>query len=355
MEHVAELLTQICVFGSGHCFYTRSAAASSVYIYALALAYTVSVSIQRGRLGEHGHATHLLPVKRMRWFPTFLGFSYVTRMAWLVLSNMHAFEWVEGRSPNFVYTHMIIDAPILPTKIDLYVLGVTSLNKLATLLYFSAFTLLLRFWGDVLYQAQRAEKPLARFAANQSVIAQRYARDSKQQALSRKLFVVANVWIYLLEFALLVLKTLFPEETSVLFQTDYAVVAVFFLLLAIMLARCAYQLRCVLLKIEFSALAAGIARRVTWLGVVISAVFLARSVMLLISMPSIEVFDPHKSNPWLFYTIPEILPGVLVIYMMNVKRAPSRSKAETRKPLNESTPLLSDVESPPFMGQELHI
>ncbi|TYZ59038.1 hypothetical protein PybrP1_005261 [[Pythium] brassicae (nom. inval.)] len=374
---------EICVFGAGHCFYPRSAAAISVYVYAAALAYTVSVSIQRGRLGEHGHATHLLPVKRMRWFPTFLGFSYVARIAWFLLSNTHTFEWVVGPpTPPFAYEHMILDVPVLPTDIDMYVLGVTSFGKLATLLYFSAFTLLLRFWEDVLHQAQRAEKPLARFAsANQSIIAE-YTRASKQQLRSRKIFVVANVWIYLVEFALLVLKTLFPtyQTTSFVFQLDYGVVALFFFLLAVMLARCAYQLRRVLSKIEFSALASSIAARVTALGAGVSLLFLYRSVLLLISMPAIEVFDPHGANPWLFYTLPEVLPGVFVISMMSVKRGarvgggsgaggggsggggvsclPTVGGGAAAAATDEGTPLLQrrfSSDPPRFQGQELHI
>lgn len=359
-----EFLTKICVFGEGHCFYTQSAAASSVYCYAAALGYTVSVSFQRSRLGEHGHATHLLPVKRMKWFPTFLSFSYLCRIGWLLLSDMHAFEWVSGTAPHYTYEHTVISVPFLPTSIDMYVLSVSSFGKLATLLYFSAFTLLLRFWEDVLHLALRAEKPLARIAANQSVIAE-YTRTSTQQQLrARKIFVVANVWIYLVEFALLVVKTLFPRvDDSFLFQADYGVVALFFFLLAVMLARCAYKLRRVLLKIEFSALAAGIAWRVTWLGAVSSVVFFLRSVLLLIATPGIEVFDPHRSNPWLFYTIPEIVPGVVVIFMMTVKKHSTSSSSSTRRTANraelgEATPLLardSDETVSPFDGQELSI
>ncbi|KAF4315489.1 hypothetical protein BBO99_00008808 [Phytophthora kernoviae] len=311
-----ELLNKICLFGARHCFYTQSAAAGAAYCYAAVLAYTLSVSIQRSRLGEHGHATHLLPVKRMRWFPTFLSFAYFSRIAWLVLSNMHMFQWVEGSAPDYKYEHMVFVTPLLPTDIDIYVLGVTSFGKLATLLYFSAFTLLLRFWEDVRVQARRAEQPLARVAANQSVIAE-YTRGAGAQRVgrSRKLFLVANVWIYLVECALLVLKTLFPGEKMVLFQMEYGFVALCFFLLAVMLAR------------------------------------------------SIEVFDPHVSNPWLFYAIPELVPGALVIYMMNVKRqhqAAPPSWGITKARADEQTPLLQELrrlsnDLPHFRGQELHI
>ncbi|KAG1687375.1 hypothetical protein DVH05_005247 [Phytophthora capsici] len=357
-----ELLNKICLFGARHCFYTQSAAAGAAYCYAAVLAYTLSVSIQRGRLGEHGHATHLLPVKRMRWFPTFLSFAYFSRIAWLVLSNMHMFQWVEGSAPDFRYEHMVFVTPLLPTDIDIYVLGVTSFGKLATLLYFSAFTLLLRFWEDVRAQAWRAEKPLARVAANQSVIAE-YTRGAGAQrsGRSRKLFLVANVWIYLVECALLVLKTLFPGEKMVLFEMEYGFVALCFFLLAVMLARCALQLRAVLLKIEFSSLAATIASRLSLIGAVSSLLFFYRSLLLLFSMPAIDVFDPHVANPWLFYAIPELIPGALVIYMMNVKRqqlpAPPAwgiSKADEQTPLlHELRRLPNDL--PQFHGQELHI
>ncbi|GLD97740.1 hypothetical protein PINS_up022452 [Pythium insidiosum] len=364
MKMVA-FLDQICLFGEGHCFVTRSAAALSVYCYALALAYTVSVSIQRSRLGEHGHATHLLPVKRMRWFPTFLSCSYLARIGWLLLSDMHAFEWVERDpgSTRYRYEHMVISVPLLPTlSIDMYVLGVTAFGKLATLLYFSAFTLLLRFWEDVLHLARRAEKPLARIAANQSVIAG-YTRSSPEhhQHRAQKIVLVANVWIYLVEFALLVVKTLFPaEHDQFIFQVDYGVVAVFFCLLALLLARCAFQLRSVLLKIEFSALAATIATRVSWLGAVCAGVFFVRSVLLLVATPAMEVFDPHRSNPWIFYTVPEILPGVVVIYMMTVKKTHSTKPSKRQTAADEGTPLLfprrvSDETVSPFEGQELSI
>lgn len=347
------LLSKICVFGAGHCFYTQSAGASAAYCYAAVLGYTLSVSIQRSRLGEHGHATHLIPVKRMRWFPTFLSFSYFTRVVWLVLSNMHMFEWVEGSAPNYKYAHMVLDAPLLPTDIDMFVLGVSSFGKLATLLYFSAFTLLLRFWEDVLYQARRAEQPLARIAANQSVI-QEYTREDQHEVRSRKLFLVANVWIYLVELALLVAKTLFPNLNSVVFELDYAVVALAFLLLAVMLARCAWQLRKVLRKIEFSMLAMGIARRVALIGALVSLLFLYRSVLLVLTVPAIDVFDPQDANPWLLYALPELLPGCLVISMMNVKRQQHGKKQK----VDERTPLLranSMDDAPRFRGLELSI
>jgi hypothetical protein len=268
---------------------------------------------------------------------------------------MHMFQWVEGAQPPYKYAHMVIDAPILPTDIDMYVLGVSSFGKLATLLYFSAFTLLLRFWEDVLHQARRAEQPLARIAANQSVIAE-YTREDHHAVRSRKLFLVANVWIYLLEFALLVAKTLFPDLSSVVFELDYAVVSLFFFALAVMLARCAAQLRHVLRKIEFSALAMGIARRVTLIGSIVSLLFLYRSVLSLLTMPAIDVFDPHQANPWLFYALPELVPGCLVIAMMNVKRQP-RSKSPATA--DEYTPLLraasADDDAPRFRGLELSI
>ena len=358
-----ELLDKICLFGARHCFHTQSAEAGASYCYAVVLAYTVSVSIQRARLGEHGHATHLLPVKRMRWFPTFLSFAYFSRIAWLVLSNMHMFQWVEGPAPPFRFEHMVFVTPLLPTDIDIYVLGVTSFGKLATLLYFSAFTLLLRFWEEVRVQAQRAEKPLARVAANESVIAE-YTRGAGTQRShrSRKLFLVANVWIYLVECALLVLKTLFPRQKMVLSEIDYGFVALCFFFLAVMLARCALQLRTVLRKIEFSVLAATIATRLSLIGTVTSLLFFYRSLLLLFSMPAIDVFDPHVANPWLFYAIPELIPGALVIYMMNVKRqdrvvAPARggvAKADEHTPLLQELRRLSD-DLPHFRGQELHI
>ncbi|RMX69000.1 hypothetical protein DD238_005224 [Peronospora effusa] len=357
-----ELLNKICLFGARHCFYTQSAAAGAAYCYAAVLAYTLSVSIQRARLGEHGHATHLLPVKRMRWFPTFLSFAYFSRITWLVLNNMHMFQWVEGSEPQFHYEHMVFVTPLLPTDIDIYVLGVTSFGKLATLLYFSAFTLLLRFWEDVRAQARRAEKPLARVAANQSVIAE-YTRGAGAQrsGRSRKLFLVANVWIYLVECALLVLKTLFPREKMVLFQMEYGFMALCFFLLAVVLARCALQLRAVLLKIEFSSLAATIATRLSLIGAVSSLLFFYRSLLLLFSMPAINVFDHHVSNPWLFYAIPELIPGALVIYMMNVKRQhQSTPLAWGITKSDEQTPLLHELKRlsndlPQFRGQELHI
>ncbi|CEG38238.1 uncharacterized protein PHALS_08324 [Plasmopara halstedii] len=262
----------------------------------------------------------------MRWFPTFLSFAYFSRIAWLVLSNMHMFQWVEGSAPNFQFEHMVFVTPLLPTDIDIYVLGVTSFGKLATLLYFSAFTLLLRFWEDVRAQARRAEKPLARVAANQSVIAE-YTRGA---------------------------------EEMVLFEMEYGFVALCFFLLAVMLARCALQLRGILLKIEFSALAATIARRLSLIGLVSSLLFFYRSTLLFFSMPAIDVFDPHVSNPWLFYAIPELIPGALVIYMMNVKRQHPSPPTWGHLKIDEQTPLLQElrrlsIDVPNFRGQELHI
>jgi hypothetical protein len=153
-------------------------AAGAAYSYAAVLAYTLSASFQRGRLGEHGHATHLLPVKRMRWFPTFLSFADFSRIAWLVLSNMHMFQWVEGSAPDFRYEHMVFVTPLLPTDIDIDVLGAPSFGKLATLLYFSAFTLLFRFWEDERAHARRTEKPLARVSESRVAMVAPSAENS---------------------------------------------------------------------------------------------------------------------------------------------------------------------------------
>ncbi|OWZ12231.1 hypothetical protein PHMEG_00014636 [Phytophthora megakarya] len=168
--------------------------------------------------------------------------------------------------------------PLLPTNIDIYVLGVTSFDKLVTLLYFVTFTLLLRFWEDVRTHAQRAEKPLTRVAATQSVIAEyTHVAGAQRSGVSRKLFLVANVWIYFVE-CVLVLKIFFSGQKMVLFELEYGFSAVCFFQLTIMLTRCALQLRAVLLNIEFSALTATIASRLSLIDAVSSLLLFYRSM-----------------------------------------------------------------------------
>ncbi|OWZ12212.1 hypothetical protein PHMEG_00014666 [Phytophthora megakarya] len=115
------------------------------------------------------------------------------------------------------------------------------------LLYFATFTLLLRFWEDVRAHAQRAETLLTRVATTQPVTA-KYTREAE---------------------CVLVLKSFFPCKKMGLFSFG----ALCFFQITIKLIRCALQLRAVLLKIEFSALTATIASRLSLIGAVSSLPF----------------------------------------------------------------------------------
>jgi hypothetical protein len=350
----------------------------------IAFGYTLSVSIQRARLGEHGHASHLMPVKRMKWFPTFLMFSYLSRILWLVLSNMHIFEWVhhndDDEKSDEKYEHMMINVFFfLPssTKIDLYVLGVTFFGKIATLFFFSSFSLLLLFLQDILcittknskqQQQKTANISSQRFLPTAAVVTEYTTTRVDQQLIkSRTIFVVVNVWIYLAEFGLLLYKALFfsntTEKNLLFFQMDYVVVAIFFLFLSIFIGKCAWKLRTLLLQIEFSTIATKIAWKITWMGFLIAfLLFFGKSVVFFLSLLNYknsqqeEIFDPYKTTPWFFYTIPEILPGICVISMMSVKKSPTTSSSmgrmdegsETQD--SEKTPLLLPLRHVKSMG-----
>lgn len=335
-----------CTFGSSHCFHLFSPAAISAYGYIIAAVLAISVGVQRSALmHEYGHDTYLQPARRIRWLPTLLSLSFLLRALWFVLRDMHAFEHYDTDSST--YRHIMMKVPFLSNKIDLYPVGVTLAQKLATVVYFSAFTLIVRFWDEVLVRSLAIAQGQAKMThhlnvgSSNRVLHTGYVRQ-RSAGRSKLLFVIINVWMYLVAFALITVQSLLPNyKTTYLMKIDPIVVALFFLALSIAIAQCAYRLRKLFQAIEFSNLARMIKYRVVILASIFSTLFFIRAIVFIISTYWIELRG--VLDPWLLYTIPELLPGVSVLIMMRVilpkTESPNQQQDEEESLLNlDNTP-----------------
>ncbi|OQR84228.1 hypothetical protein ACHHYP_13697 [Achlya hypogyna] len=320
------LPTAICLVGYEHCIHATSTEATCAAMYLAALAWIVTTSIHRSRnLLEHGHATPLLPVRRLRWFPTLVTGAFACRAAWFILLDVHAFE---AKNANGTYVHTYVYNPFFGMNMDLFPLGVALWEHIATLLYVSAFTILLRFWDDM----------------RNVTSARQESRWLAPRRSSKSYVVVINVWMYLVEAILFLAETLLPmAKTNMLNSSRDVIESLFYFVLGLLLVRGAYRLKLDLQSVELSALAHSLGARVWGLGLTCGVSFLFKSFMGLYvvsaAVPSV--------NPWVLYTLPEILPAVIVIAMMRVQGVPRRPEMTPLLPVRTSPAFHEQLQSPP--------
>ncbi|KAH9074576.1 hypothetical protein Ae201684P_022380 [Aphanomyces euteiches] len=315
----------LCVLGNEHCVDLTSAFTSSAVMYFIALGYTVMMSIHRSRnLREHGHATHFQPARRIQWFPTLLTGAFACRSAWCVLVGVHAFE---NLSVNGTYVHTYVHNSVLNMDLNLFPLGVALWEHLATLLYVSAFTTLLQFWDDMCDITSSSVQNV---------------RWQHSHASRSSYIVIINVWMYLAEFTLLTTETLWTTR-NLLHDIRDVVESLFFFALACLLIRGAYRLRSDLLAFDISPLAQRLGHRVWFLGWFSSGWFLLKSWTGLCTV----AYPQRAIHPWLRYTIPEIVPALVVLMTMRVQ--PPTTPQQTTHLHEEKAPLLPvQLKSPPF-------
>ncbi|KDO20953.1 hypothetical protein SPRG_14045 [Saprolegnia parasitica CBS 223.65] len=343
----------ICLVGYEHCIHVTSTEATCATMYLLALAWIVTTSIHRSRnLLEHGHATPLLPVRRLRWFPTLLTGAFACRAAWFILLDVHAFE---AKSVNGTFEHTYVYNPFFRMDMDLFPLGVALWEHIATLLYVSAFTILLRFYDDMrnVTSVRRATCSLLDMTTADPIGMLEESRWRAPRRSSKSYVVVINVWMYLVEAILFLAevhcrvlgcielttsrwKTLLPmAKTNLLNSSRDVIESLFYFVLACLLVRGAYRLKVDLQSFELSPLAQSLGARVWWLGLTCGVSFLFKSVTGLV-----------------LYTLPEILPAVIVVAMMRVhKYLPPARRDDAAPSAKHSCPAACHEElltSPPF-------
>lgn len=222
-----------------HCFHPFYAKAFSSYLYVLLSLFAFSVSVSRSqRLKEYGQDSYLRPGRIVsKYFPYLISFSFLLRAGYFILKMIHALEVYDVHVKG--YRHVMLKMWILPNGIiDLYPVGVSLSGKVATLLYFSAFTLLVRFWDQILCQHRHmADRKRQIQGWNNSMdmvgSTNRIIQDPLQyKGRSKVVFVIANVWMYLAEIAIITMKTLFPHYNPSIFRLDDIVVVLFFFALS---------------------------------------------------------------------------------------------------------------------------
>ena len=143
--------------------------------------------------------------------PSLLMISFLLRALWFILRDMHAFEtW----DPISGYHHVMMSVPFLRHRIDMFPAGVTLPGKLATLVHFSAFTLIVRFWDEVLVRSLAIAQGNAKNHSTRILVGSSnrllHTSSVRQKAAGRSkaLFVIVNVWMYLVELALITIQVL---------------------------------------------------------------------------------------------------------------------------------------------------
>ncbi|KAF0697048.1 Aste57867_12232 [Aphanomyces stellatus] len=298
-----------CLFGPDHCFHPTSPALLCAYVYAAAASFALVVNVHRAsRLREHGRDSSLAPARRMRFFPFLLFVAFAFRTTWYLLQDCQALQ--ERTDPAAGWTHQVV--VVGGATIDLYTLAVVSWDKFATLVYFSAFSLLAQFWGDVLHHAAAASSSRHRVTVAAAL----------QPTRHNNLLAIVNVWMYILEFILLLLKTfqLGQGPSMYLMYSDGIVVALFYGALAVVLGMYAYSLPQALGQSDAASSSSfmvlqSLSTRITFLGFLCTGLFLMRAILFL--------FSPKQTLNvayfWIYYAMPEVIPGCAVLILMRVK------------------------------------
>ncbi|KAG9403366.1 hypothetical protein AC1031_006012 [Aphanomyces cochlioides] len=212
----------VCWFGADHCFDATSAIALCAYIYGAAALFALIINIHRASMREHGRASMLLPARRIRFFPALLFIAFVNRAAWFILVDFHAME--TRSSATAPYEHVVVRE--FNMTVDLYPVGVVIWEKLATLVYFSAFSLVVQFWSDVVAQSTTTSSRLAH-----------QFLKTRTSSRTRNVLAIVNVWMYLVELSLLVMNTLQVKLPAPIVYPDSFVVAAFYGALSVMMVR----------------------------------------------------------------------------------------------------------------------
>ncbi|KAH9127185.1 hypothetical protein LEN26_001221 [Aphanomyces euteiches] len=316
-----------CWFGADHCFDATSAIALCAYMYGAAALFALIINVHRASMREHGRASMLLPARRIRFFPALLFIAFVNRAAWFILVDFHAME--TRSSATAPYEHVVVRE--FNVTVDLYPVGVVIWEKLATLVYFSAFSLVVQFWSDVVAQSTTTSSRLSH-----------QFLKTRTSSRTRNVLAIVNVWMYLVELSLLVMNTLQVKLPAPIVYPDSFVVAAFYGALSIMTGFYAVRLRQMLVTVEASKVQQIVATRVTIMGLFCSALFGIRCVLYLCTPSSSRI---ATTSPWIYYAMPELLPGCLVLVMMRVKHDPIHqrhgSSIASLKMRSELVPLLS--------------
>ncbi|KAH9070070.1 hypothetical protein Ae201684P_002441 [Aphanomyces euteiches] len=312
-----------CRFGADHCFDATSDIALCAYMYGAAALFALIINVHRASMREHGRASMLLPARRIRFFPALLFIAFVDRAAWFILVDFHAME--TRSSATAPYEHVVVREFNL--TVDLYPVGVVIWEKLATLVYFSAFSLVVQFWSDVVAQSTTSSA--------------RLFLKTRTSSRTRNVLAIVNVWMYLVELSLLIdapsqiaSSNCVPRQLccgSILWRPLGHDGTIVFLLL-----------RQMLVTVEASKVQQIVATRVTIMGLFCSALFGIRCVLYLCTPSSSRI---ATTSPWIYYAMPEMLPGCLVLVMMRVKHDPIHqrhgSSIASLKMRSELVPLLS--------------
>ncbi|KAF0697047.1 Aste57867_12231 [Aphanomyces stellatus] len=332
-----------CWFGPDHCFHETSDLTVCAYVYAAAALFALYIHVhRRSRLREHGRDSSLLPARRMRFFPLLLFLAFVSRLAWLLLHDVHAMQFRANATAPYEHVLVVFVHPNI--TIDLYPAAVVSWGKLSTLVYFSAFSLILQFWSDVLHDAAAAS---ATHSHHHPSVSAKPASSSRRN----NLLAIVNVWMYVLEVGQLLAKTFEWRVPPWVSNADGAVIAAFYGAMSIMLAIYALRLRLIFARggadmTSSSAVSKTVATRVTIIGLLSSALFVVRSVLFFASPK--DTLD--HAYPWMYYAMPELVPGCAVLLFMRVKQP---SAVHHRRKDSASPMALSLVtERVPFLTSE---
>ena len=274
-----------------------SASFISACLFASAFVLALWQAVARRQLARTVvHADRVKVVRHHRWFARFLALSFLLRAVWFVDSASGLF----GRKCTYLCPHVLVSLA----------------NRAATTSFFAAFSFVVVAWASIVHEA--AGLPTAMASFDHSDDDEEAGPRGRRRSRTYVYFVTLNVWLALLQAVTLALRfavRLSDGHRSALADADAYVNAFFFALLAVSVLFHGHRLRRTIAEVEADAVRP-IARTARFVVLLCAVLFAVRAALFLLR----PLFDLELRGwlwdvtyPWLFYTAPELLPGVSVL------------------------------------------
>lgn len=297
---------------SAHCFTWGSVFAINTYLFLFGTLLALQQARVRARLDKR---LNFRPNRRIRAFTPTLATSFLLRCAWCFLTEVNfGNEWVAK------------DAEWHPVACVSWLscphIVVTALNRLATLVFFTAFSCVVTFWEDLTTRSVASESvPLLPSAAV------RLAQQKRRATPVQVFFVVLNAWLYAIFIAEIAAYPFLRANTQAKVHTfDMYQVVFFFSVLAATVLLYGLRLRKLLLPVEAHASVVSVLEcKLLLIVIVCCTLFALKCVCFLWNVVCTHLSCtggsrlPSGMYPWAFYTAPELVPGVLLIALMSVR------------------------------------
>ena len=257
-----------------------------------------------------------------------LGFAFLLRTIWCI---MRAYDILPKDKKTCYSRH----------------LPVTAVNRVSKLFLFTAFSNVAFMWWEICaeYSKTRANR-LRELTAVQVQTTQSHKKPSR--CSPRTLQLLLNFWVYVILTALLLVEyfwcTPTLDQNNKIYTFETLSIAFFFLVLSLLYLW--YGIRVLAIVRAISQDKTALKKPITVIVARRTLVIMAVCVICFLAGGLCSIYQPltghsfpasmyHILYPWFVYPVPDLIPSVLVLFMLAPKnRLPRRTK-------DPSTPLLT--------------